>query len=244
MIFNLKKYLIAPLLLLCMYCTGQVTYEKTDQGSVFTVGVGTPTSNSVTPTTGDVYKNSSTGEVYTAINGSWALTGTTEVNPWSAYATMTITAVTTPPTKATTTQWDSVRYRVYSEAVGSTPQRVEVDYIYSATSATGTAGGSGNYLFQLPNGYQFDTGEHAFYTGTTDLSNGSLAIYAIDRGQPKGIIEGDVFYDFAIIVPYDATHFRVMVMGGNAPDEWIGSGWYPITQADKVMAFTFIFYSQ
>lgn len=163
---------------------------------------------------------------------------------WSSTTTITIGAITTAPTKATTVQNDFVRYRTAEPVIGSNTELIEVDYMYSATSNAGTVAGNGNYLFTLPNSYQFNSTEHPVYTGTNVLAAGSLSIYAIDRGKPQGMVFGDGFYDLVLIVPYDTTRFRIMPIGGNAPNVWVGSGWYPITQNTKVMSFKFKFYKQ
>jgi len=195
--------------------------------------------NVPTPPLGD-----STKKVATTAYVDRATATATYPTSWSLTSTITIGAVTTPPTKATTVENDFVRYRTKEPAIGSNTELIEVDYMYSSSSSAGAAGGSGNYLFELPNGYEFNSTEHPVYTGTTDLSGGSTSIYAIDRGKPQGMIFGDGFYDLVLIVPYDATHFRIISLGGNASDEWVGSGWYPITQNTKVMSFKFTFYKQ
>lgn len=239
---RMKKILIFVLLFNSAFVGAQVKYSKNDQGDNIITGAGTPSTNSVTATTGSEYKNTTTGDKYTAVSSAW--TANAYVAAWSSTTTITIGAVTTPPTKATTVQNDFVRYRIKNQAIGATPALITADYVYSATSNVGTAGGTGNYLFTLPNSYQFNSTEHSFYTGTTDLSDGSMSIYALGRGAPYGMAYGDGFYDFVLIVPYDATRFRIISLGGNASDEWIGSGWYPITQNTKVYSFLFDFYAQ
>jgi hypothetical protein len=50
-----------------------ISYSKITQGRTWTVGTGTPATNGLTGSNGDEYTDSVTGQVYTYVNGSWAL---------------------------------------------------------------------------------------------------------------------------------------------------------------------------
>ena len=56
------------------FSQSQIIYTKKDQGRTLLTGVGTPTINAVT---GNQYVNSTTGEVYQAINNVWSISTST-----------------------------------------------------------------------------------------------------------------------------------------------------------------------
>lgn len=117
------------------------------------------------------------------------------------YGAMTVTAVTTNPTKATTREIDSVKCR-------QNGPDWECNFNYSAASAAGGAAGSGDYLFQLPVGVDFSD-SIPMYSGTTRLD------YAAGATNSKILSMGAVSYNNSSGGPiqgatrYDARRFRV-----------------------------------
>lgn len=103
------------------------------------------------------------------------------VGPWIDYGAMTITATTTAPTKATTREKDNVRCRVNG-------QDYECIYEYRAASATGSAIGSGGYIFNLPSGVAIDTN----YQYTTTNRNTFSAYDGLKAAASIGF--GDIEY--------------------------------------------------
>jgi hypothetical protein len=126
---------------------------------------------------------------------------------WSTNSSITIGATTTAPTKGSTNT-DYVRYR----NIGG--KEYEVEYNYIQTSA-GNAG-SGDYLFTLPGGLQFD-----FTAPGQTLYTGAAGYNAIISRLPN--VNGDLYnsgaHNSATVIPYDATKFRIHV------NNWGTVGW-------------------
>ena len=136
---------------------------------------------------------------------------------------MTIGAVTTPPTKATTRQIDSVTYVREGKYA-------YITYRYSANPSTGSAAGSGTYLWSLPAGLVIDT--------TIQPTTGGNATDSVDR-IAQGSIPADVaFYSnsgptggFAYYVAaYNSTQFFVRYQQlGSLGQGYVGSTAFPLT---------------
>jgi hypothetical protein len=207
-----------------------ITYTKLDQGRKSTVGTGTPASNSLTGVNGDTYVDSSTGNVYQYAT-SWQILSST--GSWSSKVAITIGAVTTPPTKATTKQNDYIQYRDLPN------NEVEVRMLYSATSGAGAADGTGNYLWTLPNSYQFDTTVYEVYTGASVDLSGRYSLFGVVCGTFNSL---DTYSSQVLVVPYNSTQFRVLTCGTNYPKDYIGSGRFPLGNNNIVQALNFKFF--
>jgi len=121
---------------------------------------------------------------------------------FSTKSPMIIEATTTSPTKATSPENDFIRYRDLGN------NEVEVDFLYSAVTPTGANAGNGDYLFTLPNGYQFDSTEHPIYTGS--IYTGLFHIPFAIRGVQSVVLGGDTYFSsYGFIIPYSATQFRI-----------------------------------
>lgn len=150
--------------------------------------------------TGADYANAS-ASAYLSANGNYGPVTQT---------TITIGAVTTPPTKGTI-----VTDRINHSRFGS---RLIADYQYEQSA--GGAVGSGDYLFTLPTGLSFDSASVIFYTGSTG------AILA------KSIVGyGTVSNGTGILIAYDATRFRMYTNTPTATG-FYGSGVFGISGAN------------
>jgi hypothetical protein len=160
----------------------------------------------------------------------------TPLNLWaySSKANITIQAVTTNPTKATSPDFDFIRSRRCFDF-----KWVEVDMLYAASSGSGSANGSGNYLFTLPNSLQWDTSEHSYYTGSG--TNGIVMTYPVNSSLVMVGITG--FEGDGLIIPYDATRFRILSKDGNGFTNYVGSGNYNIGGGNAVYNVKFKFKS-
>jgi hypothetical protein len=182
-----------------------------------------------------VYNTASAGTGGDAVTpGYYYFNGTiwTRMDPegWSNGVAITIGAITTAPTKGT----PSIDYVKYRNIGG---KEYEVEYNYLQTTA-GTAG-SGDYLFSLPAGLQFDLtvpGQIA-YTGAQGY-NGMKNRIASSQGDL--IVSG--FHSSSIAIPYDATRFRIM------NNNWGNNTWlihspsnYAISDGTYGMKMTFKF---
>lgn len=207
-----------------------ITYSKIDQGRRITVGTGTPASNSLTGSNGDTYFDVTSGTAYQYIT-SWQTSAS--FGTWSSKVAITIGAVTTGPTKATTKQNDYVQYRDLPN------NEVDVRYLYSATSGAGAADGSGNYLWTLPNSYQFDTSVYTVYTGSSVDLSGLYSLFGVVCGTFNSL---DTYSSQVLVVPYNSTQFRVLTCGTNYPKDYIGSGRFPLGNNNIVQALNFKFF--
>jgi len=145
---------------------------------------------------------------------------------------LTIGATTTAPTKATTRVQDFIQLT----DDGSGWCRVEASYF--AASPSGAAGGSGNYLYTLPGGYQFDTTIHPTNTQLTTLSGWEQVNKMIGA---TGIVsqEGNSSFN-NYVVPYSSTQFRIIA---HSPSQYayLGSSYYLMTVANNQFRLSFRF---
>jgi len=137
-----------------------------------------------------------------------------------------IDAVTTAPTKATTTVRDQAWYR----RLGDT---MEIKASYSHIDNTGTASGSGIYLFRVPKGLTIDSAKIRI---TTTLA-GSIC----GHGLGKGAIAGE-FPASARVWPFDTTHLAMAIapsaiaaVGGTITT--VSSSYQPMSSAEVFYYF-------
>lgn len=131
--------------------TGRViTIKKTDSTfNVITIdGNGSETIDGSTTTTLNT-QNEAIDMVSDGTN--WQVLERRIPNVWNSY-TVDITGSTTNPTKASSPDCDLGRWM----RVGN---HMTLHYTYQHTNNTGAAAGSGEYLFSLPSGLSFDTGQ-------------------------------------------------------------------------------------
>jgi len=145
---------------------------------------------------------------------------------------LTIGATTTAPTKATTRVQDFIQLT----DDGSGWCRVEASYF--AASPSGAGSGSGNYLYTLPGGYQFDTTIHPTNTQLTTLSGWEQVNKMIGA---TGIVsqEGNSSFN-NYVVPYSSTQFRIIA---HSPTQYtyIGNSYYIMTAANNQFRLSFRF---
>lgn len=138
----------------------------------------------------------------------------------------------TAPTITSATQ-NNVRYR----QIG--PKEWEVQAIINSTGGTA---GNGDYILTLPGGLQFDL------TSPYQLPYTSFPNYS--AGWPStGLINSWVYFlepdgtattQLSMILPYDATRYRIYPIGSSAVNFW-NSGYYAFRNANlwKKWGFTF-----
>jgi hypothetical protein len=145
---------------------------------------------------------------------------------WTDGGAVVIEATTTNPTKGTT----SVDKFWYKKVGDSIEGRVEYLQTVAGTS------GSGDYLFKLPAGLEFDSTKVTFNSTVYSNSNG---------GNVDGIIgtcsaaygTGNKSIHVGIAIAYDATRFRCL--GTDETQEAaVHSGHYPVGNAEASYGFT------
>lgn len=101
---------------------------------------------------------------------------------------------------------------------------MEVKLDYRQTSAG--SGGSGNYLFPLPAGFQIDTAKIEVSSPAL-FTNGNV-------GSASANINGTL--GLGNVQVYDATNF-VLEQSNNSSTNWVGSSWFALTGADVRYSF-------
>jgi hypothetical protein len=135
--------------------------------------------------------------------------GETMLPGWNNAGPVIIGATTTAPTKGTP-YTDFVRYR----KIG--PREYQVQMMYSQTTAG--SDGSGEYLYTLPGGLQFDftVPGQRMTPGTLTNTVTPTAMSQVLPGAPSGMITGNgnplPWVAPIGIIPYSATQFRVFSM--------------------------------
>jgi hypothetical protein len=142
-----------------------------------------------------------------------------------------IGATGTAPAKAAAEN-DFIRYRELGN------NQVEIDFLYS-TTGTGTADGTGDYLFTLPNGYSFNGGENPVFTNpiTTAAEVNTALPYAL-RDVKTAFVGSAGVSTVAYVIPYDATHFRLVSISTNKA---VGDTSNQLTNATVVYGGRFVF---
>lgn len=111
--------------------------------------------------------------------------------------TITVTAVTSNPTKGTIGT-----DRITGSRIGN---RVLLDYQYQQTAAGSSAAGSGDYIFALPPGMSFDSSIITPYSGAIHSTNTGLALAFVGTATMTQGTRTSVGACYA----YSATSFRV-----------------------------------
>jgi hypothetical protein len=182
-----------------------------------------------------VYNTASAGTGGDAVTpGYYYFNGTiwTRMDPegWSTGVPITFGATTTAPTKGTISI-DYVRYR----NIGGKEYEVEYNFLQTTAGTMGT----GDYLFSLPAGLQFD------FTAPGQIANPTSTGYNAMKNRIASS-QGDLivsnFHSSSIVIPYDATRFRIM------NNNWGNNTWvihspsnYAISDGTYGMKMTFKF---
>jgi hypothetical protein len=131
-------------------------------------------------------------------------------SPWLQAGTVTVTAVTTDPTKATTVATDEVWWRRRGPMV-------EIQIKYYQAAGTGGGAGSGDYLFALPFSLTWGPSVTVF-TGT--INNGVVSAF-----PHTAVIEASNESQ-GMIAPYDTTRFRILLAPDTGGNYFMSSGNY------------------
>ena len=167
-----------------------------------------------------VMDNSGLTQSYKVLNSSlgippWVSAGTIQSVGWSG--------TTTAPTVGTTT-WNNISYR----QLGVKEWEIVMSY---SGNGSGANAGSGDYLFQLPNGLSFDTtlSSQQIFTSSVQSSNANFPRYIIPSGT--GMVTdggGSTSTNFAPII-WNSTYFRIMAYIPGSVVSCIGSPYFSTT---------------
>jgi hypothetical protein len=113
----------------------------------------------------------------------------------------TVTGISSNPTKPSSFDVDAIYWRRNGSIF-------EIRYNFQASSASGAANGSGDYLWALPTGMSIST-THPFYTGTIDSAHGSEIQSSLLLGNGAGSVDSSSHSSFRPSA-YDGTHVRLV----------------------------------
>lgn len=139
----------------------------------------------------------STPTVNTTTTASYALSGGSGYD-WIDAGTMTVTATTTNPSKASSPLVDFIKYRKDSSTA------YQVWYRYAHNNSTGATYGSGVYMVDLPTGLAFGTSVKKAPT----LNISSVTPYIIPT-EGK-IVTNDTLFAKVSVVPFQNGKFYVI----------------------------------
>lgn len=199
-------------------------------GDVVVHNAGIYRANGTIPA-GTAFAVGTSGATWTPLGGAYRSVDTT----WTTTEALTIAAVTTNPTKATTREVDTIR----SRQVGL--KEWECMFHYTASDSTGATAGSGHYLFNLPTGHTFDTTEHPPYTDTGEIDNSTMHRFAIET---TGLTAQSGAHGYLMVMPYDASRFRLysLYVSSSPNRGFIGSTWFGMNATLKVIKGRFKYF--
>ena len=211
----------------------QLKYYNTSTNQWEPVVVGATGAQGPTGPTGTTGATGLTG-----VTGATGATGLV-VPAWTSAGTIQsvgLNGTTAFPTIGTATR-NNVSYR----QLGT--KQWEVAMALDA-STTGAANGTGDYLFNLPNGLSFDTTVpwQPVYTSNVQTSSWAHFRYVIPSSSGSMTNNGTAAFPLGVMV-YDATRYRILApIIGNAIYPW-GSGWFQFAGSANGMSLTFTFTS-
>lgn len=171
---------------------------------------GTTTSY-VLYTNGEILKLVSDGS-------NWQVLDHVAETGWTNSGAWTIEAVSGNPTKATSPTVDELYWKRSGNMVSLR------GCYYKASTATGSAAGTGNYLFGLPANITLNTTVHPVATGTV-IGENTRAV--LDSNGAAGVDGSQI--DAMQAVVYSSTQFRLM--DATAAQVFVTSTVYPTTGA-------------
>lgn len=152
-------------------------------------------------TTGEMNNLQTLSNLYSPL----VLNTPSSVTEWTSYP-LTITGTGGNPSKPTVPAVDSAWWRRVGDSI-------EIKYDFQTNNTTGSAAGTGNYLFLLPPGVVADTNKQAFSTGGRVSAVGS-GIWGL----------GDDSYNKQGAVVLYSSNGLALTTGGSGPAEFVGAG--------------------
>jgi hypothetical protein len=162
----------------------------------------------------------------------WTSGGTIQTVGWGA--------TTTAPTPASSATKNNLSYK----QIGAKTWQVQA--IYEQPNGTGATAGSGDYLFTLPLGLQFDTtlpyqAAYQLFVGTNSAEFPGRTIPTSDAFLTNNSVVSGVTQ--AGIIPWDATRYRVFLPIASSGFLCWGSGFFPPSAGVLRVSWTMTFQS-
>ena len=152
---------------------------------------------------------------------------------WTSAGAITFGATTTAPTKPTARVQDNISYRRLGD------KQWEVVMSWLVTTATGSANGTGDYLFTLPNSLSFDTTlpSQQIYTNGVASNSWNTASYIIPSGS--GLINNGTVGGQVYPLVYNGTTFRILTTSYASAVQCWGAGYYGAACPGMQLSFRF-----
>jgi hypothetical protein len=176
---------------------------------------------------GTSFTTGTSGSTWSQVSGvpNWTTLGTIQSVGISAAATSPTIPVS--PTLPSNTTINTIMYKQLGPKTHSVRGSIGVP----STTLTGNNVGTGDYLFTLPNGLQFDTSVvgQTIYTGDT-LANSSLLLMKVIPGSYASANNTTTYTQgWSVgIVPYSATQYRVVLPVYGSGVRCFGSIWFQL----------------
>lgn len=159
------------------------------------------------------------------VTGAAGTSGTSgfSIPAWTSVGAISIGGTTTAPTKPTTRIQDNISYR----QIGAKEWEVVMSYL--CTNATGAVGGSGDFLFTLPNSLQFDTTLPSQQIWTGNIQSSVWTHYNYIIPSSSGLITNNGVGGNTYAMIYNSTQFRILGSTINSGVQAWGSAFFAIT---------------
>lgn len=178
------------------------------------------------------YKLCTSGETLTLeSNGTnWIVADHKTLSAWASAGTITIQATTTNPTKGSVQSVDNILWRRSGDSA-------HFRMYFRQTNATGSAAGSGDYLFKIPSSVgTIDTAKVTVYATVEGWS--SYAANAFGVGSTYAGTGANTGQGVAVV--YDSAAVRIFQTDASGPVGVIGSGGFSLTATDAFYSLDFI----
>ena len=160
---------------------------------------------------------------YVSGSDTWVKVST-NMSVVSGSETITIEGTTTDPSKASTVVHDSIDWR-------DDGKYVHITMIYRHTNNAGASAGNGDYLFSLPNGYEFDLTKHPANANV----GAPTAHQLIASGLGRASSTDDAIWMLGHIIVVDANRFKITdtirdTLGAVSPSR-VHSGYFALNES-------------
>lgn len=173
-------------------------------------------------TNGEVFEFESDG-------ANWLIVRHNSGTEWTSAGTLTISATTSAPTKGSVQDFDIVRWRRIGDSAN-------IRVSFRQSNATGSAAGTGDYLFGMPSNMSIDTAKVTAYTTVEGWNSAYTNAFTVGRATAG---DGVSTFDGQVCV-YDASYVRLVGINSTPDAGFIGALGYPLTGANIFYSLDYI----
>jgi len=197
--------------------TYQLIHLGTSLSQVYTLA--TTSSQTIGGIASGVYALHTNGEKLLIVSdgANWQILDHFTKTPVINAGALTIGSTGTPPTKATTKDYDEVLW--FREG-----RFANIYYRYGQTTLTGSAVGTGVYLISLPSNMTLDTTVHPTSGGSATPTN-AIACRSVPFTGTWLSTSGGLFTVPMYCIPYSSTQFFFGMLGTSTTYQWGAAGY-------------------